>query len=336
MIFNTDGFINRWTIGGTLQTGEDTTELQIWRPLSDSYVKIAAYKLNKENSVTVSQNVHEYYVSPAIPVATYDIVGVFQPSNTSAVSVYYQAYNGPSNIVIPVMAGFETLNRILTANLPTNAMNDYPLLSVHVSNTTVAMISSSTTETIEPTVSRMATDTTTYQRISTITRTLLPSQQRLVTTTQPSHSTSQVSHTHIISSTDGNLPFTTQHISTLTSVLFSSTQTEISIVSSIANEALLLSITLVGSIIIIVTLPLIVVILGACIYNRKRSRKTTSVELKEPTSVLNVRESMQDNPLYYYPVVPNHMRSNILVPPQSRQHQSHQPIEVVYDEIPLR
>ena len=275
---------------------------------------------------------------------------MFQPSNTSAVSVYYQAYNGPGNIVIPVMAGSEIPNRILTANLPTNfAVNDYPLLSVHVSNMTVGISSSdilSTTEAIEPTVSRtMATDRmTTQTSISTTTQSLLPSHQKLVTT-QPSHSTSQVSHIQLhVSSTDGKSPFTTQHISTLTSVLFSSVtvdpiQTENSVVSSIANKALLLSITLVGSIIIIVTLPLIVVILGACIYNkRKRSRKKTSVEMKEPTAVLNVqqRESMLDNPLYYYPVVPNHTRSNILIHPQNRQQQSHQPIEVVYDEIPLR
>ena len=93
--------------------------------------------------------------------------------------MYYQAYNGPGNIVIPVMAGSEIPNRILTANLPTNAVNDYPLLSVHVSNTTVAMISSRKTETIEPTISRMATDMTTHQTISIITRSLL---QRLVTT----------------------------------------------------------------------------------------------------------------------------------------------------------
>ncbi len=96
------------------------------------------------------------------------------------------------NLVIPVQSVCitkltmdlvsEIPNRILTANLPTNAVNDYPLLSVHVSNTTVAMISSRKTETIEPTISRMATDMTTHQTISIITRSLLPSQQRLVTT----------------------------------------------------------------------------------------------------------------------------------------------------------
>ena len=170
MKFNQKGYITKWIVASkTIDKNprEITTELQIWRQnsINTSYTRVASYQLNETNSVFVSENVREYVVIPSILVQAEDILGIFQPPSSS-VNLYYQNYNGPSNVVIPVT---DTTAPLVVGNQIPTTSNDYPLIAVNVSTREFIAEGTNNTNTIEERLVELPTEIS-----SKITRTINP------------------------------------------------------------------------------------------------------------------------------------------------------------------
>ena len=343
MKFNTVGFISTWSIGGTINNGEANTEIQIWRNSSSnaSYIKVAAFQLNEGSSVAISQNVWEYQVNPPTPVIGGDIVGILQPSNSSA-NVFFQENNGPKNVIIPVAEGSESPEIITSMNLLSNS-NDYPLIAVNI-----------TTETSTTNLSKTAYETSPEKTIS-VTTVMTQATSAVaakmnsaihvvigneITSSLQFHEVSNIIDTSSLT-TDAQVR-SIQKVTSSSSVSGTPTLTTQQPLSSITSEAFLLAVSIIGSSVIVVTVPLIVIILAIFIHKKIKSKGKgiENIESHPPVSeeplaqshlegfsVVERRESMQDNPLYYYPVVPKTTLVGYTM--NTKEHAE----EVLYEEI---
>ena len=220
--------------------------------------------------------------------------------------MYYQENNGPKNIIIPITQD-DIKPTTVTFKETLLAVNDYPLLTIDVSNisdhhsTGILKNSYSVSSSIEVNSTSHRLKDTSYA--SAISSSMVEMQQLLSIDRSENIlaaatlSIKEQSSTPEQTSTTPRAP---------TSSLNTSLQNQDDSLSDKTNEVLLISVTSAGSAVILVTLPVIVLIIVISVFVAKSKKQqfhycadtselpTTEVQLQRP------RESMQVNPLYYY------------------------------------
>ena len=332
--------------------------VQIWRLNStenSTYTKVAAYELNEDNGVIVSENVNEYLVNPPISVEAEDIIGILQPSSRSIkFKVYYQECNGPNNII----THYREYEPTTVENPATLTINDYPLIAVNVSkpdNDNDASPLSNNSREDEMLNKQMKLDkllssieniaavsTSTIEPFSTAIIPLLskpttvPSNQLLMNIF--SSSAMQVTSTLIIKPTK----------------LFSSaiTQSQEMVSIRVMHETLLITLISIGATIFLgVLLTIVILVIFICAKQLRRKKFTFTINSCSAIGLFAVkeldenenekRESMLYNPLYHYAVYPPlntplpTLPSEYLKPVSTLERQENEQ-EPLYEEIPCK
>ena len=132
MDFRCNGTITKWIYAGTMGTGNEKPELQIWRRIRDDiYVKqnFSQVIFNKINS----NNVHEFYPTNPIEFNEGDVFGLYQPDDRdSELFLFAQRESGPNNYRADANVEQSFTNLVLS-ELRLEGGNDFPLVSLEIS-----------------------------------------------------------------------------------------------------------------------------------------------------------------------------------------------------------
>jgi len=131
--FTCSGNLTKWSIVAKLVGGGSRfPELQIWRNLGGTIYDRVAHSVVDNSEPTNTAFLYEHTPDDPLPFQAGDILGVFTPP-VPRLTFKYQQQGGPQNYYIggPAIA----YSRIdLNQGLVLRARNDYPLVSVEVSN----------------------------------------------------------------------------------------------------------------------------------------------------------------------------------------------------------
>ena len=144
--FSCNGTIAKWIYGAEATSGTIRPELQIWRQTGqDTYTKIGFSSVTA--NATASPNaVHEYYPETTLQFQQGDILGVYYPdSDVSNILIYAQRESGSVNYRI--QRNKTAPNTLTISDLSTTG-NDFPLVSVVISKSSITM---TTTTSQDPT-----------------------------------------------------------------------------------------------------------------------------------------------------------------------------------------
>ena len=132
MDFRCNGTIIKWIYAGTMESGNEKPELQIWRRIRDDmYVKqnFSQVIFNKTNST----NVHEFYPTNPIEFNEGDVFGLYQPDDANREFVLFaQKGNGPNNYRVDPNIDQSSTDLVLS-ELRLEGGNDFPLVSLEIS-----------------------------------------------------------------------------------------------------------------------------------------------------------------------------------------------------------
>ena len=132
MIFSCNGSVTKWIFGAVDRGDQYHPELQIWRHLSrNSYTKIGSSSVNA--GTMIGTNLYEFIPQTPLEFKEGDIFGVFIPLgvNNRGLVLNEQIGSGPINIQIKDLTSPpSTLHSIS----PSYANNDFPLVTVEISN----------------------------------------------------------------------------------------------------------------------------------------------------------------------------------------------------------
>ena len=302
--FNTNGYITAWTVGGIITKRKRNPELQIWRKINDSndddYIRVNKFQLDEMNGIVIASNVREYSVNPPVQVQAGDILGLFQP-NDSSVFIYYQECHGPLSIGIPVAKGSESPATLNEENFSSEFLNDYPLIAVNFSSKENEVALNSSCETSF----RKKLSSSTFNKSSRMFSTIAPSVERSLTTFKEILSTSTVE----------NHEWTVSEMSTL-AISFESNITDTSSKYNL-TYMYLIGIIVGGTSLLVAVLCFINAFIF-CLLKKTKTHKRKDVASDGKSSIITTlhqhplrrygilnnsthdQEPMQYNPLYYY------------------------------------
>ena len=132
MDFRCNGTITKWIYAGTMGSGNEKPELQIWRRIRDDmYVKqsFSQVLFNKTNST----NIHEIYPTNPIEFNEGDVFGLYQPDDAdSELVLFAQGFSGPNNYRVNANVD-QSSTELVLSELRLEGGNDFPLVSLEVS-----------------------------------------------------------------------------------------------------------------------------------------------------------------------------------------------------------
>ena len=132
MDFRCNGTITKWIYAGTMGSGNEKPELQIWRRIRDDmYVKQSFSQVifNKTNST----NIHEIYPTNPIEFNEGDVFGLYQPEDRdSELVLFAQKKNGPKNYRVNANVD-QSFTDLVLSELALERGNDFPLVSLEIS-----------------------------------------------------------------------------------------------------------------------------------------------------------------------------------------------------------
>ncbi|XP_019849282.1 PREDICTED: probable serine/threonine-protein kinase dyrk2 isoform X2 [Amphimedon queenslandica] len=178
IVFSCNGSLTKWIYGGegifTMESGQH--ELQIWRQLGpNNYNKIGSSLVNA--STMIGTNLYEFIPQTLLQFQEGDIFGVHIFHLIQGVlSLYEQVGNGPLNEQINDFA--DSPLSTITQALVTDSNNNFPLVTVEVSNSvtsTSVATSTSTSPVISTTSIRTTSTVLTTAIISTTNNTIISS-----------------------------------------------------------------------------------------------------------------------------------------------------------------
>ena len=135
--FTCNGTITKWIYGARNKNGVMLPELQIWRPLSNHYIKVGSSSVAANTSI--GTNLYEFIPQMPLEFQEGDIFGIHIPlRRNNSLLLYEQRGNGPLNL--RVNGGIDTPLSIINATLTTDN-NDFPLVTAVFSKLKLIIIS---------------------------------------------------------------------------------------------------------------------------------------------------------------------------------------------------
>ena len=144
--FTCNGSITKWIVGARHQPGKsEFPELQIWRSMDSMIYMKVGFNTLTPNKVNDVMSVHEHISSP-LEFQEGDILGLYQPIDTSGMELYYQIFDGPVNYKLNYEDNAVNIETLRPARY------DYPLVTVEIATHTsfIIPVISSTLVTVIP------------------------------------------------------------------------------------------------------------------------------------------------------------------------------------------